>query len=154
MTESASQDAYSDAPTTITIDGAEYEVEPIRQGNVARVIKWVKSQWMQTFLDETRMVPLPSEDRGKTLAEIACKTPTFLEVLDHWEAKLYLLSLQIKRDGKRIPFDQVRDNMNPKTCGVLTDIMFGVSRKEAPASDSDPLGRTDSISTTKSVTQP
>jgi hypothetical protein len=148
METDASQDVYSDAPTEITIEGKVYTIDPLRQGHVCRVIKWMKAQWMETFLEQTRMVPLPPEERGITLSAIACKTPTFMEVLDQYEAKLKLLSLHLKADGSPLKMEYIRDEMKPRTCGTLLDIMLGISKKK---DGDDPLGRTTSTTPTETA---
>lgn len=150
MSTDASQEVFSDAPSELKIDGKVYTIDPIRQGNVCKVIRWMKDRCMETFLEQTRMVPLPAEERGTTLALIACKTPTFIEVLDQYEAKLFLLSLHIKADGKPLDLDYIRDEMKPRTCGTLLDILLGMSKKGGD--DADPLA--DSTSTTPSETTP
>lgn len=151
MATDASQEVFSDAPSEITIAGVVYAVDPIRQGNVCKVIRWMKDRCMETFLEQTRMIPLPAEERGTALAQIACKTPTFIEVLDQYEAKVYLLSLHVKADGKPLTLAYIRDEMAPRTCGALLDILLGMSKKGAET-DADPLGN--STSTTPDETPP
>lgn len=152
MSTDASQEVFSDAPSEITIEGVLYTIDPLRQGHVCRVIRWMKDQCIEIFLEQTRMVPLPAEERGATLAHIACKTPTFIEVLDQYEAKLFLLSLHLKADGKPLNLAYIRDVMKPRTCGTLLDILLGISKKGGPDMDADPLGS--STSTTPSETTP
>jgi hypothetical protein len=148
MGTDASQEVFSDEPSEITIDGVLYAIEPLRQGHVCRAIRWMKDRCMETFLDQTRMIPLPAEERGTTLAQIACTTPTFIEMLDHYEAKLFLLTLHTKADGKSMDLAYVRDKLKPRTCGTLLDIMLGISKKK---DGDDPLGGSTSTTTTKTV---
>lgn len=139
-----SQDMVSGAPSKLTIDGVEYEIDPIRQGNVCKTMRWLKARWMEYFLESTRHTPLAAEDRGIAFAAISCKTPTMLEVLDDYEAKLYLLSLSVKMAGKAVTFDHIRDHMEPRTSGVLLDLLFQLSKKPDDEGGADPTTTTTS----------
>jgi len=148
MSNDVSQEVFSDAPSEITIGGVEYEIHPIRQGNVWRVARWLKSSWMQDFLDDTRMVNLPSEDRAKAMSDISCTTPTFLEILNHVAANARLMGLQIKVNGKHLTMEYVLDEMKRSTHDTLHKILLDISTaKVEPENNTDPLDRRGTTST-------
>lgn len=147
-----SQDQLSYAPMNVTIDGVEYEVSPISKSGINRAAKRLKSSWLQFFLDGTRMIPLPSEDRSKAIADISCRLVTYADIISDYDATLFLFSLHVKADGKPLTYDYVQsDKFNGKTYGDLTTIMFTISAPKG-GDDDDPLVR--STSTTKSETHP
>ena len=130
-TMTVTQEEMSDAPLTPTIDGVKYEIDPIRQGKMNEAIRWLRSQWVSELFATTRGIPLPHEVRGHALAEIITTQATIIEVLDSYPAKLYLMSLQIKANGKYLEHDYIlSDEFKPETCGTLLDLMLGISRKK------------------------
>jgi hypothetical protein len=139
-------DAFK-TPTTITVNEHEYTLAPLQMDDFAACETYMRSVRLNAYLEATRNVPLPPEERAKATAEIVSKPVPLGEQLASPDGQLYLLWRSISRTNGAMPFKDLRKQTTADVTllGKLMLVITGLERpKEKSAADPTTIGLIDS----------
>lgn len=132
---------FAVSPSKITIDGTAYELHPLRMGDYAEAMRWVRDRQTQSFFGHLKGGNRVSDEVwSEVLSRIEQVPITVQTLISTPDTMYFLLFLSLRRGDKSLKLDIVKD-MLPLTYWQLTLVAMEISGLRTPTEGlDDPFG--------------